>query len=205
MDLRHLTDDTLLKDTYSLAQKEREITSKLLYHLKEIDRRKLFSDLRCTSLFDYCTRILGYSDGSAHRRISSARLLDELPELENKIETGSLNLMNIASAATFFKQESITDSDVKRDVLKQLENLTKNDCEKKLMQLSGKEIPSREDKKRISYDKLKVTMVLSDETMEKLNTVQGLLARRKSNEDLLNYMADIVIKKLEKQKFKLLS
>ena len=66
MNLKHLTDKVLLDDTKKLAKAEREVTIKILHHLKEIDRRKLFTDLGHRSLHDYCLRELGYSDASAH-------------------------------------------------------------------------------------------------------------------------------------------
>ncbi len=205
MNLKHLTDDCLLKDTIALVKRERAITTELLHHLKEIESRKLFCDLRCSSLFDYCTRILGYSGSSAHRRIMAARLIADLPEIEHKIESGKLNLITIASASVFFKQENIQTPQARRDVLHQLENLNKNDCEKKLFEISGKTISVREEKKRISVDKVKVSMVLSDETVDKLYKIQCLLPRKYSNEALVNLMADIVIKVLLKKKFKLLN
>ena len=86
MNLKHLSDKSILSHTLLLVQKEREILSEILWHLKEIDRRKLYSDLRCSSLFDYCVKVLKYSEGQAQRRLSSARLMTELPEIEKKIK-----------------------------------------------------------------------------------------------------------------------
>lgn len=201
MDLRHLTDSQLLRDAYALVQNEREHTTTILHHLCEIDKRKLFADLKCSSLYDYCVRILGYSEASAQRRITSARLMKDIPEIEEKIEYGLLSLSNIAQASTFFNQEDITHPDDKKAVLTQLEGLTRREGEKKLFEMSGQEIPAREEKKRISKDKHKVTMILSDETMEKLDRVKGLIHREVSQEKLLSLMADITIERMMKKKF----
>ncbi len=84
MNLKHLTDRQLLLDTKTIAQEDRKITAKLLHHLKEVETRKLYSEAGYTSLFNYVVQELGYSDGSAARRINSARLLKDLPELEKK-------------------------------------------------------------------------------------------------------------------------
>lgn len=204
MDLRHLTDDCLLQETKKLVRRERECTTILLHHLREIERRKLFSDLSCTSLFDYCTRILGYSEGSAQRRILAARLLNELPELDVKIESGSLSLINIASAASFFKQESIRAPEMKIRVLGQLENLSKSNCERKLLELSGKPLSAREDKRWVSAETMKVSMLLSGETVQRLEEVRNFVGRNVSNEKLISLMARITIERLKKKKFKLL-
>src|SRR5688500_1076325 len=107
MDLKHLTDKQLLKDTLALAKTERELTTQILHHLREIGKRKLYCSVHCTSLFDYCRKVLGYSEGAAQRRIQAARLLEEVPEIEEKIEEGFLSLSNIAQAATFINQHDI--------------------------------------------------------------------------------------------------
>lgn len=135
MNLKHLTDKTLLENTRKLALAEREITVKVLHHLKEIDSRKLYSDLGFSSLFDYCVRELGYSAGSAHRRISSARLLGEIPSIEKKIEAGLLNLTNVASLSQFFRENHIQGSVQKEDIIAKVEGLSKRECDLKLMLL----------------------------------------------------------------------
>jgi len=45
MNLKHLTDKTLISETDFLVQNERELLAKVLHHLKEIDRRRLFSSV----------------------------------------------------------------------------------------------------------------------------------------------------------------
>ena len=77
--LAHLTDSVLHQDFINLAQCEREIVSQVLLHIQEVERRKLFSALGFTSLFDYLKRGLKYSEGSAQRRISAARLSATVP------------------------------------------------------------------------------------------------------------------------------
>ena len=55
-DLRTLTDLELLSRTERLARVERAATIRLLHHLNEIARRKLYLELGCSSLYDYCVR-----------------------------------------------------------------------------------------------------------------------------------------------------
>ncbi|PIT99630.1 MAG: hypothetical protein COT74_11590, partial [Bdellovibrionales bacterium CG10_big_fil_rev_8_21_14_0_10_45_34] len=65
MNPKDLKDQELLSKTKSLVQKERELLTEVLQHMREIDRRKLFSDLGYRSLFDYAVKELGYSEGQA--------------------------------------------------------------------------------------------------------------------------------------------
>ena len=42
MNLQQLSDSVLLADTEQLVREERELLTKVLYHLHEIERRKLY-------------------------------------------------------------------------------------------------------------------------------------------------------------------
>ena len=108
MNLKHLTDTQLLSDTKAVRQCERDTLTKMLHHLREVERRRLFATLKYKSLHAYAIGELGYSGDEAGRRIAALRLLKELPEIEEKIENGSLNLTNLGLAQTLFNKEKFT-------------------------------------------------------------------------------------------------
>lgn len=199
MKLSHLTDKILLIETKNLAHSERDVTIKILHHLKEIDRRKLYADCKCTSLFDYCVRVLGYSEGSAQRRIVAARTLAEIPSIEQKIEKGLLTLTNISQVNQHFKDSPTS---LKVELLGKVEGLTKKACEKKLFELSGKTIEVKDKYERISQDKIQVAIVLSDETIKQIEKLKSLLGKDLSMDELIQFMARESIKSVEKNKFK---
>lgn len=205
MNLKHLTDKTLLADLKFLVTREREFLTKILHHLKEIDARKLYSDLGFSSLFDYCVRELGYSEGEAVRRIQAARLLADVPEIENKIENGLLTLSNISQASKFFKKNDVDQLSDKKAVLSQLENLSRREGEKMLFAISGDERKDKEIEKRISSNKVKISVILSDETLDLLKKLKALIGKELSNHELIQYMVEVAIKDVEKKKFKVLS
>jgi hypothetical protein len=202
MDLKHLTDTTPHIETLKLVSREREMTAQILHHLKENDRRKLYSDFKCSSLFSYCVTILGYSESSAQRRIEASRLLAELPEIEGKIEQGLLSLTNIGQVSKYIRDHQIKDPEQKRALLTQMEDLSKAECEKTLFALSGEKRPAREGVKRISKDESKVSYILSDETRTKVEKLKALMGRDLSMDELIGFMADVAIKEVEKKKFK---
>lgn len=190
MDLRHLTDATLLTDIRTLAGKEREITVKILHHLKEIDRRKLYSNLKFNSLYEYCIKELSYSEGSAHRRIVAARLLNEFPDIQTKIESGRLSLINIAQVSKYIKDNNIKDPDVKKNILKQVESLSKKECDQKLFELTGSDRPRT------------TTLTILDETFVKLQQVRGLLGQILNIDELIILLSESMTEKIEREKFK---
>jgi hypothetical protein len=95
----------MLKCLVSKLERETSL-SEILHYLAEIERRRIFAIEGFGSLFDYCVKILGYSEGGANRRIQSMRLLRELKPkqaeaIEEKIESGALSLSVVAQAASF--------------------------------------------------------------------------------------------------------
>ena len=200
--LKHLADETLVNDAIIIAKNEREMTLLMLHHLKEIEHRKLYSDLKCTSLFDFCVRILKYSESSAYRRIQASKLITNIPEVGDKIINGSLSITNIALVNQYFKENKIIDTEEKKKILGEMENLTKNSCIKKLFELSGKEVHEGDTSERVSQDKTKVSMILTNETILELQKLKELLGEELSNDALIKLMVKTTIEKVEKQKFK---
>lgn len=197
MNLKHLTDKQLLSDTKSLAKEERKYTARLLHHIREIDDRKLYSDLGYQSLFKYVVQELGFSEGSAARRIKSARLLERMPDIEVKIESGDLNLTNISMAADKFKREKITDIEFQKDILSAIENTSFKTCEKTLSEIIG---PNTTIKVEQFHP---LNLMLSESTFQKYEKLRGLLApKRLTREQMFDAIFQISIEHFEVKKFK---
>src|SRR5262245_32671873 len=106
MQLNGLSDQDLLSKIKSLVARERELLGEILHHLREVERRRLFSDLKYKSLFEYAVKELRYSEDQAYRRINAMRLIKELPQIEEKVVSGSLSLSALSAAGSLFKAES---------------------------------------------------------------------------------------------------
>lgn len=185
MKLTHLTDQSLLADTKLLAQKERTLSTQVLWHLREIDRRKLYADLKYSSLWEYATKELGYSEGTAFRRITAARALGAMPELGIKLNEGTLNLTTVAAVLKEFKNES---TPKKRQVFAALENKTSLEAKEIIRELAGK-------------PKQKITIEVDEETLE---LIKELRALRPHEEDVLKGALQTAVEKAKLQKFKTL-
>lgn len=185
MNLRHLTDKALLADTRLLVAHEREISLKVLHHLKEIERRRLFADLGYPSLFEYTVRELGYSEPSAARRISAARLLKDMPEIAKRIENGTFSLTNLSLVSKLFKNEDITDVVAKKEILKQIEGTTKKECEKVLMTMIPPADIPKENIKRVNAQMHAVKINFSEETLWMFTELKSRHAHRRISQDQL--------------------
>jgi hypothetical protein len=105
LSLKHLSNPELLTQTQALVHQERRLGVEILWHLREIESRRLYAERGYSSLHTYCVQELKYSDGAAHRRISAMRLLKDLPEVEEKIQSGALSLSTAATLQDFLRAE----------------------------------------------------------------------------------------------------
>src|SRR3954470_16670233 len=92
MHLTDLTDSELVSRLSALCLEGHALTARMIVHLIEVEERRL--DLRgaCTSMFGFCQRKLGMSEGAAYRRINAARMVKRFPSLLARIETGELRV-----------------------------------------------------------------------------------------------------------------
>src|SRR5579885_382847 len=200
-----LSDQALLEKTRTLVREERELTTRILHHLREVERRRLFVDLGYPSLFEYAVGDLHYSEASAQRRISAMRLLKELPELEEKIEEGSLSLSVLSQAQRFFRQEAKLekplDVESKREVLQVLEGKSSREAEKELLSRSSEPVALRPESIRpVSETHSELRFTATKETLEQLERIKGLLGHTHSElslSELIALMAKITLEKLD--------
>jgi hypothetical protein len=204
MNLANLSDQELLQETSRLAREERHILTAVLWHLHEIDRRRLFSDLRCSSLFDYAVKFLGYSEDQACRRISAMRLLRELPEMEEKINNGVLTLTNIGLAQNLFRKErnlrAFTKTE-KLEIIAKLEKQPRRLAEKVI--LAESKMPAMlvpDQIKAASQDTIEIKFIAPEVLQEKIEHLKGLLSHKKPNlnlAELFDYLCEMGLDKLD--------
>ena len=202
MNLKHLTDQILLKETKRLSKDEREITTTILHHLKEVERRKLFSELGYSSMLAYAIKELNYSEGSASRRLQSARLLAAIPELEDKINDGSLTLSNLSMASGFFAKEEIQNTDDKKDVLEKLEGLSSREAEKKLFEMAPEKPLPKESIKPVSATFTQIKINVSDETYNLMNEARAILGEYSFSDSYMSKLSREAIQNVNRRKYK---
>ena len=100
-----LSDRRLLQQLKHLTAVERQIEIVVIDHLRELERRHLFLPLGFSSLFDYATRELGYSEAAAWRRIKAMRLCGEVEGARERMRDGSLTLNSAALLQNAFDRQ----------------------------------------------------------------------------------------------------
>lgn len=212
----YLSSSELLARTKTLVLEERRATVALIEHLEEIQTRLLYAELGYSSLWEFATRELGLSEGAAQRRIQAMRLVRDVPEAKEKIESGLLSLSNAAKVQSFRQAEKKQGR--KPDpiaLIKQVESLSQKECEKVLYQISPESLPAERERIVSAEGAREIKLIVSAQLYEKLERLKGLLAHSmtRSNQgatlgsslvasyaDLLEYMADQSLRVIEKKK-----
>jgi hypothetical protein len=211
MNLKYMNKSELDTRIKSLVGRERELLHEILLTIQHIDQRKIYLDLGHASLYAYLTVGVGYSESSAFRRIQAARLLQELkedaPELGAKIQSGAVNLNQIALVQKAARQaesalagkissKKITSAE-KSELIMQIENMNSKDSEKCVASFFDLPILGQTKVKTQKDDSIRVELTLSKALAEKIQQAQGLLAHAVPSNDLvdfISYLADQVIK-----------
>ncbi len=181
MNLQKVSDLKLDENLKSLVQSEREILSDILLHIAEVDRRKLYLTFGYRSLFDYLTQSIGYANGSAQRRIDAARLSYDVPEILEKIESGTINLSqaSLVQKAIREKQSILkvkVDSKVKSDLVNQLTEKSFIESEVLVAKALDVEIKSYPAIKHQKDESVRLEITLSKSQWVKLKKMRELLS-----------------------------
>ncbi|NUN05735.1 MAG: HNH endonuclease [Bdellovibrio sp.] len=204
MNLKKLNKIELDQRIKSLASQERTLLHEILLTIKEIDQRRSYLELGFANLFSYLVEGVGYSAGSAQRRIDAARLLSEVPALGEKIKSGEVKLQQISllqiTAREVFKttHKNVTSAE-KEEILESIANQS--------FEVSQKEIASYFDipvieatKKTVQSDEsVRVSVTLSKELAAKIQRAQELLSHSLATNDLVTYL-EFLTDKVIKQK-----
>jgi hypothetical protein len=101
-----LTDDELERNLLRLVAAESESTADIVAHIAEFEVRRLYAPKSFPGIFEYCTRVLGYSEGAAYLRIYAGRLSRHYPEILDLLRTRRLHLTAIRTVGPHLNQSN---------------------------------------------------------------------------------------------------
>src|SRR4051812_49446456 len=101
-----LGNEELIAATRDLARRSCAVEADLLLHLGEIDERKLYVGRAFSSMFAFCTRELGFSEGAAYNRILVARAARKLPAIIETVRQGRVHLAGLRLLAPHLTEEN---------------------------------------------------------------------------------------------------
>ena len=104
--LKHLPDQTLLRELHSLVAQDRATTALLIAHLGEVDARRLYAPAGYPSMFEWCVGELHFSEDAAYRRIRAARLARQFPDIYDRLADGRLHVTALTLLAPYLTPEN---------------------------------------------------------------------------------------------------
>lgn len=99
-DASSLSDHALLGGLERLVNRDRKLDAELLRYLGEVDRRRLYREQACSSMFAFCTERLAMSEDAAYKRIRVARAARALPVMLEHLESGKVHLSGLSVLAS---------------------------------------------------------------------------------------------------------
>lgn len=93
--LTSVSDGELRERLSAAVNAERAASADVIFHLAELDRRKLYLEDACSSLFAYCVERLGYSEDGATKRVRVARLVQRFPLVLDELASGEVHLTGL--------------------------------------------------------------------------------------------------------------
>jgi hypothetical protein len=206
MNLKILSNQNLIEGMARAVHNERKATHLVLLHILEIEKRKLYLDLGYGSIFAYLTQQWKYSEASAYTRISSARLLRQIPSVTSDIAAGSINLTQLCSLQKCLKEKQNTqrpqigeeEKVFTLNVIEQLKN--KNGSETKRILAETFDLPLREPEVlRPQKDKsVRLEITLNAEQFSELELAKSLASHSCPTGkwvDVITYLAKAYNKK----------
>jgi hypothetical protein len=180
--LHKASDIEVVAQTVTAVGQERESVTVVLHHLREVDRRRLYSALKYKSLHQFATKHLHYTDDEAYRRIAAMKLLRALPEIEERIISGDLTLTHLNKAQTFFHQEEKIQQkplskEQKIHVIEQMRGTSVREADQITLALSSIEVKIKPDKlKQVTKNQIEVRFTAREELQVKTEKLKGFLA-----------------------------
>ncbi len=186
----------------NLAASERKITAEVLECIREISTKKIFLEMGYPGILEFLVKECGYSETAALRRISSAKILQDVPALKVDLQNGDLNLTQMSVVAQAIRQvgkkgKAVT-LEKKKEVLEALKNKGSNETQVITAQMFDLPVVTFEKQRPQADESTRIEFVLSKEEMEMVKRAREILGHVKpgmSVKDLLVYVAHEIVKK----------
>jgi hypothetical protein len=188
-----------------LVRNERKLTLEIISIISLFERCGGYLKMGYSSMHQYLTRALGYSDDQAYRRLKAARLLHQVPAVAEKLKEGSLNLTQISEAQKSFERaqketQAPVQIEKKLEILDSIANTNNFQTRALLSEELNLKPDEGERVKPQSNKTVRLEITLTQEQFNKLNEIKSLLSHKipsQNTADVLNVLFEQFLKKHE--------
>ncbi len=220
--LKMVSNQRLVEILHGLVSEERKLLTRVLEHLAEVYRRRLYLEMGYSSLFTFCVKELGYTESQSQRRVLAMRAIALVPELENRLESGKVSLATVSLAqAHLLAIEKVEGAKVglteRTQLFEAIEDKSKKEVESYLAtqaashpKLAKKIFSQRESVRPMgSIDgepQFELRINVSKTLLDKLRQIQALSSHTGKTDklaDVLDYMSESVLHKIDPERISL--
>src|SRR6267142_5602238 len=214
MFFENLSDEDLIAGLKAACGEERRLVARIVAYLVEVEERRIHLEAACSSLFDFCIRRLGMSEGQAYRRINAARLVRRFPSVLARIERGEIHLSALAQL-----RHHLTDAN-HAELLDEARGKSKREVQELLARRAPKpDVPNVLRKlptptappmppariEPLSEARYRLQLTVSAELRDKLERATALMRHRNPSGDLAVVVEsgiDLLVAKLEQERLR---
>ena len=207
-EIKNLSNQELLQKVTVLVRKERELVEHLLWHLQEVQSRKLYLDMGFTSLYECLVKHFKYSEAVAYSRISALRIINAVPEASHALKAGEVSVTTLSLTQSFIRKQekqrgAQTSLKEKNQVLELVKNRSTQEVKQTLATLAPVAHLPTDKVQYLSETHLQLQVTLSKATLEKLSKLKSLISHQNIDptyEELLNLSLDAAILSEQKKR-----
>ena len=206
--VKSLSDQQLIERTEYLARRERAVVDYLIWHLQEIQDRKLFILMGYTSLFECLVKHFKYSEPVAYTRMSALKIMSAVPEAAGALNSGEVSLTTLSLTQSFIrKQEKETGEKIsleqKIQYLESIKNRSAAEVKKVLATIHPVAELPLDKVHHLTSDHAQLQVVVDNSTLAKLETLKSLISHENIDptySELFSLSLDLAIEAIEKKK-----
>ena len=207
-DVKAFTNDQLIKSTELVVRQEREIVDCLIWHLQEIQNRKLYIQMGFPDLYKCLIKHFKYSETTAYCRISALKMIEEIPAAADSLKSGEINITNLNLTRSFInKLEKKNGEKISVEEKTQYIEAIKNKTETEVKQFLATVDPVAElPHDRVQYlndGHIQLHVTLAKKLLEKIEHLKSLISHENINpsyNEIFTLALDAAIEKVEKKK-----
>lgn len=189
----------LLSQIKKIVAEERRITTELLKLLARAERERLYARRGYGSLYEFCVKELGYSEGAAVRRVKAMRLMKEHAEVEGKLATGALSLSVATQLESTFKKADLSFEE-KQAVILSVEGMSTREAEKALVEIAPLVERPKRELRPLSATESVLKILIDQPLLEKLDQLKANYSNLKpgmSYRELLEILVNKALTKIQ--------
>ena len=177
-ELKTLTTYELLMSTDKAVNVEKDAITNTTRHFEEVYRRKAYLP-KYVTMFEFLTKKYGYCNGSAQIRINAIRLIADVPDVKEKLESGELSMSAAANIQSFIAVEKRSDRELtpaaKAELINACVGKSKFEVQKEFVKISPV-VEKRDVVRAVDENRVRVNATLSDKAHANLKQLQDILS-----------------------------